>query len=148
MVSTNRMVLLGDFSEERVHLAAIARERNWLVSQAYDMSEFALICRSCRGSAIFIHARTIAMHWKDALTTVQRLAPEARVVLCAGASAWNSFPEMLESGAFTVLMSPLAEPEVRLVLEFVSAQRGSPARALPANRKISRTIQIHRAGAA
>jgi hypothetical protein len=145
MVSTKRVALLGDFSEERVNLAAVAKEFNWSVCQTTEMSELSLICRSCRVAAVLIHGRTLPLPWREALRVVQAMAPEARLILCHGAAEWYSFPEMLESGAFTVLMSPLAEAEVRQALGFLGGVRQTPEGVPRSQRKIQPHAPLQRA---
>lgn len=127
MTSTGCVVLLGDFSEERLPLATIGREFALRMFRATDLNDLESLCRWTTVSAVLVHAPTVRMHWIQALHQVKTLAPRARVVICHGVNDANAILDMTDAGAFHTLLVPLEHGEVRQSLGFISAAVGVAA---------------------
>lgn len=138
---TNRgcVVLLGDFSNERLDLAAIGRDFCWSVAPASDLSELREIGQSRTVVAVLIQAGALLMSWPDAMRAIRAVAPRARIIVCHKVDQTHFRTEMVDSGAFGVLLSPLAHSEVRQSLGFVWASKITPLPHVPSTaRKIHR----------
>jgi hypothetical protein len=121
MTSRGCVVLLGDFSNERLDLTSIGRDFCWSVDRASDLSGLAEIGRSRTVIAVLIQAGTLRLPWPDAMRAIRAVAPRARVIVCHKVGQAHSRTEMIDSGAFGVLLLPLAHTEVRQSLGFVWA---------------------------
>jgi DNA-binding NarL/FixJ family response regulator len=130
---TNRgcVVLLGDFSHERLDLSSIGRDFCWTVSQASDLSELKEIGRSRTVLAVLVQAGTLHLPWPEAMRAIRAVASRARVIVCHKVGQAHARAEMVDSGAFGVLLSPLAPSEVRQSLGFVWASKITPAKHVP-----------------
>lgn len=133
MTDTDRgsVVLLGDFSNERVDLVPIARNFCWSVARTLNLPGLRDISRTNAVMAVLIHAGALGMPWREALRAVRTATPRACLILCHKAESVHARGQMVEAGAFGVLLSPLAHSEVRQLLGFVWASRPSkisPAR--------------------
>ena len=126
MANRGCIVLLGDFSNERPDLASIGRDFCWSVAQASDVTELKEICSSCTVMAVMVQAAGLEMQWPGALGIVRAAAPLAKIILCHKAEDSHARAEMIEAGAFAVLLSPLAHSEVRQSLGFVWASARKP----------------------
>jgi hypothetical protein len=124
------VVLLGDFSDERVDLAAIARDFGWSGVQTSDPFELRELSRSRTIVAVLVHAGALGAHWRQALRTIRTAAPRARIIMCHKADQARNRTEMVDAGAFGVLLSPLAHSEVRQSLGFVWASKVRTAKPL------------------
>ena len=120
--------MLGDFSNERPDLAAIGRDFGWSVARTSDQSGLRDIAQSCTVVAVLIQAGTPGIHWQKSLRAIRAAAPRARIIICHKADQVRHQTEMLDAGAFGVLLSPLAHSEVRQALGFVWASRIPPLR--------------------
>src|SRR5579864_8417937 len=130
---TNRgcVVLLGDFSNERLDLTSIGRDFCWSVDRASDLSGLQEVGRSRTVIAVLIQAGTLHLPWPDAMRAIRAVAPRARVIVCHKVGQTHSRTEMVDSGAFGVLLSPLAHSEVRQSLGFVWASKITPMKHVP-----------------
>src|SRR6185503_19368640 len=109
MANRGCVVLLGDFSNERLDLASISRDFSWSVAQASDLSALREICRSRTVLAVLVKAEAGAdTLWQRALRAVRASAPRARIIICHNVDQADSRTAMVEAGAFGVLLSPLA----------------------------------------
>ena len=135
------VVLFGDFSNERLDLAAIGRDFGWSVAQTSDESGLREISRSRTVIAVLIHEGSLGLHWREALRTIRAAAPRARVIVCHKADQARYKTEIIDAGAFGVLLSPLAHSEVRQSLGFVWASKITPL-------KHTSSAVAHRASAA
>ncbi|HEV8414282.1 MAG TPA: hypothetical protein VGQ49_11855 [Bryobacteraceae bacterium] len=125
------VVLFGDFSSERLDLAAIGRDFGWSVAHTSDESGLREISRSRTVIAVLIHAGSLGMHWREALRTIRAAAPRARIIVCHKANQARYKTEIIDAGAFGVLLSPLAHSEVRQSLGFVWASKITPLKHTP-----------------
>jgi DNA-binding NarL/FixJ family response regulator len=107
-------------------VTSIGRDFCWTVSQASDLSELKEIGRTRTVVAVLIQAGTLDLPWPDAMRAIRAVASRARVIVCHKVGQANSRTEMVDSGAFGVLLSPLAHSEVRQSLGFVWASRITP----------------------
>lgn len=125
------VVLFGDFSSERLDLAAIGRDFGWSVAHTSDESGLREISRSRTVIAVLIHAGSLGVHWREALRTIRAAAPRARIIVCHKADQARYKTEIIDAGAFGVLLSPLAHSEVRQSLGFVWASKITPLKHTP-----------------
>ncbi len=107
------VVLLGDFSNERLDLASIGHDFGWSVAPASDLSGLKEIGRSRTVIAVLIQAGVLYLPWQDAMRAIRAVAPRARIIVCHKVDQAHFRAEMVDSGAFGVLLSPLAQSEVR-----------------------------------
>jgi DNA-binding NarL/FixJ family response regulator len=136
MADTGCVVLLGDFSNERLDLNAIAHDFGWSIARTTDQSGLREISRSCTVIAVLIQTGALGKPWPEALRTVRAASTQTRIIMCHKADQARYRNEMIEAGAFGVLLSPLKYSEVRQLLGFVWASRIAPSRQLvPATRK-------------
>lgn len=126
MTNKGCVVLLGDFSNERLDLTSIGRDFCWSVDRASDLSGLEEVGRSRTVIAVLIQAGTLHLPWPDAMRAIRAVAPRARVIVCHKVGQAHSRTEMVDSGAFGVLLSPLAHSEVRQSLGFVWASKITP----------------------
>ncbi len=150
MPASEKIVLLGDFSDQRLDLAMIARDFGWSAVKASDLSELHELGQSETVVAVLIHARWLGLPWQEALQGVREALPHARAILCHHVDQANSRSEMVDAGAFEVLLSPLAYTEVRQAFGFVWADRITPPQKAPATANKVSPIDgtVRRAGAA
>lgn len=126
MRRTGCIVLLGDFSNERLDLTSIGRDFGWSVSQTLNLAGLREIGRSSTVVSVLLHAGALGLPWPAALRAVRAAEPQARIIVCHKADQAHSRTEMIDAGAFGVLLSPLAHSEVRQSLGFVWAGRIRP----------------------
>jgi hypothetical protein len=131
MANRGCVVLLGDFSNERLDLSAVGRDFGWSVDRASDLSELEEIGRSRTVIAVLIQAGTLRLSWPDAMRAIRAVASRARVIVCHKVGQTHSRAEMVDSGAFGVLLSPLTHSEVRQSLGFVWASKITPLQHVP-----------------
>jgi DNA-binding NarL/FixJ family response regulator len=100
--------------------------------------------------AVLIQAGSLHLSWPDAMRAIRAVAPRARIIVCHKVDQAHFRAEMVESGAFGVLLSPLSQSEVRQSLGFVWASKITPLpHVTPAAKKIrSVDASARRAGAA
>ncbi|MBZ5677294.1 MAG: hypothetical protein LAP61_23870 [Acidobacteriia bacterium] len=125
---TNRgcVVLLGDFSNERLDVDSIGRDFCWTVAQASDLSGLKEIGRTRTVVAVLLQAGEPDLAWQGALRAIRAAAPRARIIICHKVDQAHARTEMVNAGAFGVLLSPLAHSEVRQSLGFVWASKITP----------------------
>jgi DNA-binding response OmpR family regulator len=148
---TNRgcVVLLGDFSNERLDLISIGGDFGWSVDRAADLSGLEEIGRSRTVIAVLLQAGALPIAWPDAMRAIRAVAPRARVIVCHKVDQAHSRTAMIDAGAFGVLLSPLAHSEVRQSLGFVWASKITPLKHVPSPARKARPMTIsRRAGAA
>jgi len=145
-----KVVLLGDFSNERLDFTMIGRDFGWSTIKASDLSELRELGRSDTVVAVLIQAGWLGLSWAEALQAVREALPHARAILCYRVDQAHSRSEMVDAGAFGVLLLPLAYAEVRQALGFVWASRITSPQKAPAAAKKPSAIdaKIRRAGAA
>ena len=131
MANRGCVVLLGDFSNERLDLASVGRDFSWSVAQASDLSALREICRSRTVLAVLIEAGAVSVPWPNAIRAIRGIAPRARIIGCHKVGQSHSRTEMVKSGAFGVLLLPLARSEVRQTLGFVWASKITPPSHVP-----------------
>ncbi len=151
MANRGCVVLLGDFSNERVDVASIARDFSWTVSGASDLSGLREIGRSATVVAVLMQAcGGLNMHWPDAMRAVRAAAPRARIIVCHKVDQAHLRNQMIDAGAFGVLLLPLVHSEVRQSLGFVWASKITPLQHVPSAARKSRPVDTgaRRAGAA
>ena len=150
MQERGKVVLLGDFSNERLDFAMIGRDFGWSTAKSSDLSELREMGQSETVVAVLIQAGWLGLTWTEALRAVRETLPHARPILCHRVDQAHSRSEMVDAGAFGVLLSPLAYSEVRQALGFVWAARITPPQKAPATAKKVSAIDgtVRRAGAA
>jgi hypothetical protein len=150
MADRGCVILLGDFSNERLDLASIGRDFGWSVTQTPDLHGLREIGHSRTVISVLIQAGSLGMPWPNALRVVKAAAPRARIILCHKADQSHSRTEMVDAGAFGVLLSPLAHSEVRQLLGFVWASKTTPLQHVPSTaRKTSASDgKVRQVGAA
>jgi hypothetical protein len=150
MANRGCVVLLGDFSNERLDVATIARDFSWTVSAALDLPGLREIGRSRTVVAVLMQACALNMRWPDAMRAVRAAAPRARIIVCHKVDQAHLRHQMVDAGAFGVLLSPLAYSEVRQSLGFVWASKITPLKHVPSTARKSRPVdtRTQRAGAA
>ena len=151
MANRGSVVLLGDFSNERVDVASIACNFGWSVSAASDLSGLREINRSSTVVAVLMQAcGGLNMHWPDAMRAVRAAAPRARIIVCHKVDQAHLRNRMIEAGAFGVLLLPLAYSEVRQSLGFVWASKITPLQHVPSAVRKSRPVdtRVRHVGAA
>jgi DNA-binding NarL/FixJ family response regulator len=131
MRNKGSVVLLGDFSNERLDLTSIERDFCWSVDQAADLSGFEEIARSRTVIAVLIQAGALNMAWPEAMRAIRAVSSRARIIVCHKVDQAHFRTEMVDSGAFGVLLSPLAHSEVRQSLGFVWASKITPLKHVP-----------------
>jgi DNA-binding NtrC family response regulator len=131
---TNRgcVVLLGDFSNERLDVGSIVRDFSWSVVHASNLSELKEIGRTRTVLAVLLQAAEPDLAWQGALRAIKAAAPRARIIVCHKVDQAHERAEMVDAGAFGVLLSPLAHSEVRQSLGFVWASKIAPIKPSPA----------------
>jgi DNA-binding NtrC family response regulator len=150
MANRGCVVLLGDFSNERLDLAAIVRDFGWSVARASDLAALREIGRAQTVVSVVIQTGSLGMPWPKALRAVRATVPRARIILCHKADQAHSRTEMIDAGAFGVLLSPLAHSEVRQSLGFVWASKITPLQHDPSTVRKTRLIdgKVRHVGAA
>jgi DNA-binding NarL/FixJ family response regulator len=150
MADRGLVVAVGDFSGERLDLATIGRDFGWSAAQTPDVSGLREITRSRTVIAVLIQAGAPDMPWPKALRAVRATAPRARIILCHRVDQAHSRGEMINAGAFGVLLSPLAHSEVRQLLGFVWASKITPLPQVPSTASKTQPIdrRVQRVGAA
>jgi len=130
---TNRgcVVLLGDFSNERLDMSSIVRDFGWSVVRASNLSELKEIGRGRTVLAVLLQPTEPDLAWQSALRAIKAAAPRARIIVCHKVDQAHERAEMVDAGAFGVLLSPLAHSEVRQSLGFVWASRITPLKHVP-----------------
>jgi DNA-binding NarL/FixJ family response regulator len=125
---TNRgcVVLLGDFSNERLDVDAIGSDFCWSVAHASDLFDLKEIARTRNVVAVLVHIGNMDQDWRVELRAIRAEAPRARVIVCHKVRQAHARTEMVNAGAFGVLLSPLAHSEVRQSLGFVWASKFTP----------------------
>lgn len=123
MAQRGCVVLLGDFSHERLDLTSIERDSCWSVAYIPDLDGLRQMAQTCRVTAVLIQAGSMDLSWRQAMREIRAVAPRARVIVCHRGEQANYRTEMADSGAFGVLLSPLAQSEVRQSLGFIWASR-------------------------
>ncbi len=131
MANRGCIVLLGDFSNERLDLDAIGHDFGWSVDRASDLSELQEIGRSRTVIAVLIQAGSLHLTWHAVMRAIRATAPRARIIVCHKVDQAHFRAEMVDSGAFGVLLSPLAHSEVRQSLGFVWASKITPLQHVP-----------------
>ena len=122
MASRNSVVLLGDFSRERLDFGALGDAFGWSVQRAADLSEFAKLPGGQEILAVVVHLRQPALaSWRYIVQAVQNSAPRARVLVCHGVGDDASPSEGLAAGAYHTLLTPLQANEVRQAFGFLWA---------------------------
>ena len=131
---TNRgcVVLLGDFSNERLDVDAIGRDFCWSVAHASDLFDLKEIARTRTVVAVMVQIGGMDLDWQAELRAIRAEAPRARIIVCHTVGQAHARTEMVEAGAFGVLLSPLAYSEVRQSLGFVWASKFTPIKPAPA----------------
>jgi len=121
------VVLLGDFSEERLDLTDVVRDFCWSVVQSADLSGLREIGREHTVIAVLAKVETGGdTPWSETMRAIRAAAPRARIIVCHKGVQANARTEMIDAGAFGVLLSPLAHSEVRQSLGFVWASKITP----------------------
>lgn len=136
MTRVGCVVLLGDFSSEHLDLTSIGRDFCWTVAQSLDLSGLKEIGRSRTVVAVLVQAgwaEALNTSWPNALRTVRAAAPRARIIVCHKVGQADSRAAMVGAGAFGLLLSPLAQSEVRQSLGFVWASKITPLKRAPSN---------------
>jgi DNA-binding NtrC family response regulator len=126
MVNRGCVVLLGDFSSERLDVASVVNDFGWSVSQAATLSELAEIGRSHTVVAVLVQTWALNMPLPEALRAIRAAARRGRIIVCHKVGQAYARTSMIDSGAFAVLLSPLAQSEVRQTLGFVWASKITP----------------------
>jgi len=150
MANRGCVVLLGDFSNERLDVASIAGDFCWNVSGTSDLYGIREIGRSHTVVAVLMQSSALSMHWRDAMRAVRAAAPRARTVVCHKVDQAHLRNQMIDAGAFGVLLSPLAYSEVRQSLGFIWAAKITPLQHVPSAGRKGRPAdnRAQRAGAA
>ena len=117
MANRGWVVLLGDFSNERLDVAPIG---------------------------VLVQSGSLGMAWPKVLRSVRTAVPRARIILCHKADQVDARTQMVDAGAFGVLLTPLAHSEVRQSLGFIWASKITPMQqiASPARKISSKTSSI------
>lgn len=118
--------MLGDFSDERVDLSSVGHDFGWSVAQTSDLSGLRDIAQSRTIIAVLIQAGALGIPWSAALRAARAAAPQARIIVCHKAEQIYSRTQMVDSGAFGAVLSPLAYSEIRQSLGFVWASKITP----------------------
>jgi len=150
VIDRGYVVLFGDFSNERLDLTAIGHEFGWSVTPVADLSALREIGRSHTVTAVLLKPGALGVPWRDALRIVRAAVPRARIILCHKADQARYRTEMIDAGAFGVLLSPLVRSEVRQSLGFIWASKFAPLQHVPATAKKNRPIdgKVRHVGAA
>ena len=148
MANRGCVVLLGDFSNERLDLASVGRDFGWSVDRASDLSELEEIGRSRTVIAVLVQAGTLHLTWHAIMRAIRAVAPRARIIVCHKVDQAHFRTEMVDSGAFGVLLSPLAHSEVRQSLGFVWASKVTPMPHVASAARKTSPKKVERVGAA
>lgn len=123
MSSAGSLALLGDFSHQRIDLDALAAEFGWNARYTSSLAELA---RACAGDAVVAVMIDSGSHpWAATLHELRKVAPHTPALICSASGELHYREEMMEQGAFNVLMSPLDPAEVHQALGFVWAAAGN-----------------------
>ena len=137
-------MLLGDFSNERLDVAPIGRDFGWSVIQTADLDGLREIGLSRTVIGVLVQSGSVGMAWPKVLRSVRTAVPRARIILCHKADQVDARTQMVDAGAFGVLLTPLAHSEVRQSLGFIWASKITPMQqiASPARKLSSKTSSI------
>lgn len=113
------VVFLGDFSDTRVPLEALAAKFGWAMESVLFQSELLALHATRDVVAVFFRPAA-GMDWRSALEMVLNAAPAASAVVCHGFAEMLSWPEMANAGAFLPLALPFHSDEVRQTLGFIA----------------------------
>ena len=114
------VVFLGDFSDTRVPLEALAAKFGWAMESILCQSELSALHTTRDVVAVFFRHPAAGMNWQSALETVLNAAPAAAAVVCHRFAEKVSWPEMANAGAFLPLALPFHPDEVRQILGFIA----------------------------
>jgi DNA-binding NarL/FixJ family response regulator len=126
MANAGCLVLLGDFSNERLDFDSVVHDFGWSVSRASSLSELVEIGRSRTVVAVLVQNGALNMPLPEGLRAIRAAAPRGRIIVCHNVGQAHSRTAMIEAGAFGVLLMPLAQSEVRQSLGFVWASKITP----------------------
>lgn len=126
------VVLLGDFSHERLDLRSIGQDFCWSVEQASDLTHLREIGCTRTVIAVLVQAEALDASWPAALRAIREAATRARIIVCHKVGQSAARTEMVDAGAFGVLLSPLSRSEVRQSLGFVWASKAPSPRVVAA----------------
>jgi DNA-binding NtrC family response regulator len=138
------VALLGKLSTEHRSLASLAMEFDWLVESAANLEGLRGLSAQYRLVAVLFDPKAMERPWIRAVQTIQRAAPQARLIVCQGFADSIPWPELADNGVFHSLALPLNEGELRQSLGFAwAAQRRREVNPFPVCRPF-RTIQTPR----
>jgi len=112
------VVLLGDFTRERVSLAEMAEPFGFQTIQIPNLADLSAFGETRVLAAVFIHLAAMELSWEHTLQAAQNAGPPgARVILCHGPILFPTRDDMTASGAFHPVMTPLDATETHRPLD-------------------------------
>jgi hypothetical protein len=107
------LLVWGDFSDERIDLAALCTEFRWIVQHLGDYSGLAGVWSPMRVAATLLDASCHPSAWRDHLSLVRRALPGVPVLLAHRFNADLDGFDPDQNGVFDILLRPLHFAECR-----------------------------------
>ncbi len=118
------VVALGSIRLED-ELRDLARVFGWFARSIPDVEELAGFVRHREVVAVLFSPHEVDDQWEYALRSVQKAAPQARLIVCPRFSNPVPFEDLARHGAFYQLHIPLARHEIRQCLGFLNSCIGA-----------------------
>jgi DNA-binding response OmpR family regulator len=120
MLRSPRVLLLSTDETETALLKELLREHA-ILTPAGNLSELAALLKANSYDALFCAWSFQRGTWKEAVRNIQESHPGLPVIVLSSAPENREWAEVLEAGAFDLLVPPYEERAVLAVLEQASA---------------------------
>ena len=140
MPDRQAVLLIGDFSGERVSLTSTCAQFGWGVRAVSSFEEIhQLPVRNV--AAVLLDLPPHRGH--GMLAQVRQRFPDARLVACVTISQQHDWNDLVEAGAYYMLQRPFCETEVRQGLGFLRAALNSADENEPRKKRVaSRAVAV------
>lgn len=129
------VALLGDLSSGPPELSSllngVIRDFGWSFEQVSSLESLRKLHWDRRVVAVVFEPSALGFSWREALSKVLEVAPDALPMVCQRFSETAIWPELAEAGAFHSLSLPLDARELRQSLGFVWTAKRSAALQAP-----------------
>ena len=122
MLRSPRVLLLSTDNTETALLTELLSEHS-ILTPVENLSELGALLNSDSYDALFCAWSFQRGTWKDALTDIRESYPQLPVIVLSSSPENREWAEVLEAGAFDLLVPPYEERAVLAVLEQASASR-------------------------
>lgn len=113
------IVLIGEIVAQPSWFDSLVKASGWRTKAVASLDTLRVLADSDI-VAVFFHAGSLELPWKDCLVWIHSIAPEARCIVCHGFREDIDWPSLANWGAFHSLPLPLDPAEVRQALGFLA----------------------------